>query len=163
MKRFRLLEGTHQQNGRTFVKGDLVESNFDLVQMFGRERFAEELSHPSRRPAAVAVVEDEPEEEVDPAPVPVKKGKKLTEDTKDVETDDDADVETDAEDDADDEEGDVTSSYGEDVSVEFLMAEGKGVTVYLDEDGTYTLVKGEEVLAQPSSKTAVKKFLKDME
>jgi hypothetical protein len=55
--RYKLLAGVHYQKGIKYVPGQIVESDSDLVALFGRTKFAREISDEQRETFAKAVRE----------------------------------------------------------------------------------------------------------
>jgi hypothetical protein len=65
MRTFRLLAGGHNENGRNYKQGDVVESEGDLVKRFGTNKFVE-VGEPIKQtplPKKKKPKKQEPEEE----------------------------------------------------------------------------------------------------
>lgn len=142
--RFRLLHGTHVDKGVVFKAGDQIEDESDLVARFPG-KFVKEAVF-VERDAVKAVPVVAPSAPPKAAPVEAEAPAEVEDETPD---------ETDGEEEAEVAKTDVTGDFPE--------ASGKNVTIWTDDDGGYTVVKGKATLFTGNTPRQVKKFLKTLE
>lgn len=94
--RFRVIRGIHREGGRSYKKGDILESNIDLCKLFSG-RFLSLSPKPAKPKVSVArAIKEEPSEEVVPS--------------EEAEAEAEEDVEAEAEEDVAEKEEDVQDS-----------------------------------------------------
>ena len=142
---FKVLAGRHVQDGITYSKGDVVETNMNLVEMFSDLKFKREFELESK--------------DVKKTPAQPPKKKKVVKE-KDEDTTDDVDDE-----DEEDEDDEEIEPLGDDLTVRFSVATANGFLVFKKNNKFMVAAEGkpdEALNKKPLKRSEVVKFIESI-